>query len=107
MTLSKLVLYFGAMGMAVAAAASSYKVTLFERAVLGSTELKPGDYKVEVNGEKATFRAGKNTAEAAVKIETGSEKYSQTTVRYSNGDGKYHIQEIRLAGTNTKLVFNN
>ena len=28
-------------------------------------------------------------------------------VRYSNGDGHYKIQEIRLGGTHTKLVVNN
>jgi len=27
------------------------------------------------------------------------------SVKYQNGDGKYRVQEIRLGGTKTKLVF--
>ena len=49
---------------------------------------------------------GKVHAEAPVKVENESSKFSNTTVRYSNGDGKYKITEIRLGGTNMKLVLN-
>ena len=48
----------------------------------------------------------KTVAESQVKIETSDTKYGSTSVRYSNGDGKYKVQEIRLGGTNTRLVFN-
>jgi len=40
-------------------------------------------------------------------VENDSNKYATTTVRYSNGDGRYKIQEIRLGGTHMKLVVNN
>ena len=32
-------------------------------------------------------------------------KFDTTTVRYGVGDGKTRIQEIRIGGTKTKLVF--
>ena len=105
MSYSKLAVCFGALAMAVASAATNYSVTFFQPSLVGSTELKPGDYKVEVSGDKATIKAGKNAVEAAVKVENGSEKYARTTVRYAVEDGKYRIQQIRLAGTRTTLVF--
>jgi hypothetical protein len=101
---NKLLLLFAAAGLAVASA-KSYTVNLFQPAMLGNTELKAGEYKVEVVDQKAVIRDGKFQREAPVKVETNGTKYSATTVRYSNSDGKLHIQEIRLGGTNTKLVF--
>jgi hypothetical protein len=58
-----------------------------------------------VDGDKATIKAGKNTVETTVKVESGSEKFSHTVVKYGTGDGKYRVQEIRLAGTKTTLIF--
>jgi hypothetical protein len=46
------------------------------------------------------------SVEANVKVESAESKFNSTSVRYQNGDGKYRIQEIRLGGTKTKLVFN-
>jgi len=51
------------------------------------------------------MRNGKVHGECAVKVETGDSKYDATTVRYDNTSGKMKIQEIRLGGTKTKLVF--
>src|SRR5215471_18681077 len=107
MSFSKLGVCFGALAIAVASAASNYSLTLFEPSTIGAKELKPGDYRLEVNGDKAVIKAGKNTVEAAVKIENGSEKFQRTVVKYGIGDGKYRVQEIRLGGTSTTLVFNN
>jgi hypothetical protein len=107
MSLSRFILSFGTLALALASAASSYKLTLFQPSMVGNTELKPGEYKLDVNGERATIKDGKSSVEAAVKVETGNEKFANTVVRYGNGDGKYHVQEIRLGGTRTKLVFNN
>jgi len=102
----RLLLAFVTLALA-AASAKTYRVTIFEPALLGSAELKPGDYKVEVTGDKMVITSGRKSVEASVTVENGKEKFASTTVRYSNGDGKYRIQEIRLGGTSTKLVVNN
>jgi hypothetical protein len=86
------------------ASAKSYSVTLFEPSIIGGTELKPGDYTLEVKEEKVVIKKGKQTCEAPVKVETADSKYSSTAVRYRNDDGKYHIQEIQVGGTTMKLV---
>jgi hypothetical protein len=90
---------------ATVASAKSYTVNLLSAATFGSVELAPGEYKVEVNEQTAVIRNGKVHGECAVKVETGDSKYDSTTVRYDNSSGKMKIQEIRLGGTKTKLVF--
>ncbi|MBL0157434.1 MAG: hypothetical protein IPP47_10105 [Bryobacterales bacterium] len=88
------------------ASAASYSVTLFQPSMVSGTELKAGEYKLTIDGDKATITKGKEKVEAAVKMETSENKFSATSVRYSDQGGKMKIQEIRLGGTTTKVVFN-
>ncbi|MGA2135456.1 MAG: hypothetical protein ABSH50_24470 [Bryobacteraceae bacterium] len=92
-------------GMAFASA-KSYVVTFFEPATIGDTQLKAGDYKFEIQDQKIVIKHGKDVTEASVKIETGDAKYSSTSVRFGNADGKNKVEEIRVGGTNMKLVLN-
>ncbi len=89
----------------VFASAKTYKVTLFQPTVLSGTELKPGTYRLNVENDKVVFTDGKKSVESAVKIEQSQSKYGTTTVRYASDQGKNRVQEIRLGGTNMKLVF--
>jgi hypothetical protein len=91
-------------GMALAAG-KTYDLKLYQPAMVGGTELKAGEYRVEVTDDKAVIKGGKVTKEAPVKVETADDKYPTTTVRLSAGE-KPQIKEIRLGGTKTKLVFN-
>lgn len=95
------------LAMSVASAASSYRLTLFQPSIVNGQELKAGEYRLEVDGDKARITAGKTSVEATVKTETADTKFSTNSVRYKNGDGKYRVQEIRLGGTKTRLVFEN
>lgn len=90
----------------VCASAATYTVTLFQPSHVNGKDLKPGDYKLTLENDKATIAKGKDKVEAAVKIETGDAKFSATSVRYTDDNGKAKVQEIRLGGTNTKVVFN-
>lgn len=88
--------------LVIASAATSYKVTLFEKSTLNGKELKPGEYKVELKGDNtAVLKQGKNVLEVPVKVENTPGKANATSVKFVNGA----IQEIRLGGTTTKLVF--
>ena len=98
---------FATLALAVASAASTYHITLFQPSVVAGTELQPGQYKLAVDNNKATIKAGKQSVEANVKIEDADRKFTTTSVRYTNGDGKYHVQEIHIGGTHTKLIFEN
>ncbi len=103
--MKKLLLVFTVLGLSLAYA-KSYHLTLYEKSILGSTELKPGEYTIELKDQQVVVKNGKLRAEAAVKVENEGSKFPTTTVRYSNGDGKYRITEIRVGGTNMKLVVN-
>lgn len=105
--MKKFIFAFSTLALAVASAAASYKVTLFQPSYINGTELKPGDYKIEVKDNKAVVKSGKNVVEADVKLETGDEKFNSTSVRYTTADGKFKVQEIRLGGTKDKIVFND
>lgn len=102
----KLSLCLATVALAVSQAAT-YNLTLFQPSVVNGTELKAGDYKLELKDNKATLSKGKSTVEAVVRSETADSKFTSTTVRYTKDNGKYRIQEIRLGGTTTKLVFEN
>lgn len=101
----RLVIVFLMLALAVASA-KTYWVTLYQPSVVAGTELKAGDYKLELNGDKVTLKNGKLVAASTVKVEENGEEYRRTSIRYTNGDGKYTVQEIRLGGTNIKLVLN-
>jgi hypothetical protein len=103
--MKKLMLAFATLALAIASA-DTYRVTLLQRSVVAGTELKPGEYKLVVNDGKVVISKGKTSVETAVKVENSGSKFSSTSVRYTNGEGKSKIQEIRLGGTTTKLVFN-
>lgn len=105
--MKKVVLTFATLALGLASAASSYNIRLFQPALVNGTELKPGDYKLRLKDNKAVLSSGKTSVEADVKAETADTKFSSTTVRFLNGDGKYRVQEIRLGGTNTILIFPN
>lgn len=88
------------------ASAATYNVTLFQPSLVAGKELKPGDYKLILEDGKAIIQKGKEKVEATVKVEQSDSKFSSTSVRYAEENGKLKIQEIRLGGTTTKLVFN-
>ena len=102
----KLVLAFAVIGLAVASA-KTYNLTLYSPASVGDTKLAAGAYTVELKDSKAVIKNGTVHGEFPVKVEPGEKKYDSTTVRFNNSDGKMQIEEIRLGGTTTKLVFNN
>ena len=102
----KVLLSFGTLALAFASAAT-HRITLYQPTTVAGTELKAGDYKLTLQDDKAVITQGKTSVEAKVRTETADSKFSATSVRFQNGDGKYRVQEIRLGGTNTKIVFEN
>lgn len=104
---TKSLLIAGALTLSTLAFAGtkSYDFSLSTPASLGTTDLKPGGYRVKVDGTQATIKdeqTGKSFT-VNVKIEHDSQKFDQTTVRSTTKDGKEHIVEIRLGGSDTKL----
>ena len=103
--MKKLLLTLAVAALSIASA-ETFKVNLYQASYLGDKELAAGAYKLEVKEGKVVFHRGKESAEAQVKAESAGSKFKTTFIRYSNGDGKFRIQEICLGGTDTKLVVN-
>ncbi len=88
------------------ASAKSYTVKVFQPAVFAGTVLKAGEYKIEVNGDKVALKAGEKLVEASVSVQNTDSKNPATILRYAPENGRMHIREILLEGTNTRIVFN-
>jgi len=95
-------LFFAAVTLAVCAG-KTYTFTLFQPTMVGATELKPGEHRLQLDGN-AFVIDGKAATRTPVKVETVNEKYNQTSVRIDSGGGKARIEEVRLGGSNTRLV---
>ncbi len=100
----KFMLSFAAAALMVASAAEKHNITLFQPSLVNGTELAPGDYRMELDGDKLVISKGKQKIEANVKTEQADSKFGSTSVRYANANGKFTVQEIRLGGTNRKLI---
>ena len=86
--------------------AKTFTVKLHQPSMVEGKELKPGNYKVQLTESTATITNGRETVETAIKTEEATERFGATSVRYTDTNGKMKIREIRVGGTNTKVVFN-
>jgi hypothetical protein len=101
--LNRIALAFLTAGVMTMSAAGTYKVSLHQNVKVSGKQLKAGDYKIEVkDNNTAVLKQGKNTIEVPVKTETADSKFASTQIQYTDGN---NLQEIRVGGTNTKLVF--
>ena len=91
-----------ALGTTAFAASDTFKVTLLQDSVVEGKSLKAGDYKVSVENGNAVFKQGKQSIEVPARQETETSKNPTSISTYRDGT---NLQEIRLGGTHTKLVF--
>jgi hypothetical protein len=97
----KKLLFLSTLALGIASAASTYDVTLLDTFSVGKTELKAGDYKVEMQGDKAAFTLGKKTIMVPATLGKSDQPFT-TTVFISQ---KSKLKEIDLGGTTDKIVF--
>lgn len=106
--MKKLLLIFATLALTVASAAdktTTYKVTLTQAASVNGTTLQPGDYKIQVEGEKAILKSGKTVVEAPAKLETADHKFKATSIDYDSAKANPKINEIHFGGTTARIVF--
>jgi hypothetical protein len=95
-----------AIGISSAYAASSYQFTLYKATTINGTQLKPGPVKLDLQGDKIVIKQGKTSAESNVTVQNGDRKFDASSVTY-NATATDQVQEIRLGGTATKLLFDS
>ena len=89
------------------ASAKSYDIVLANPTQVANQQLKPGEYKVKVEGNTAVFtdvESGKKFT-APAKIETAPKKFDLTAVGTQKKSDVEQMNSIELGGTNTKLEF--
>jgi hypothetical protein len=87
--------------------AKSYDIILSGPTKAGSITLKPGEYKLKVDGTTATFTDinSSKSFSTPVKVENTDKRFDDTRVQ-SKKDGETDtIEEIDLGGSKTKLGF--
>jgi hypothetical protein len=99
--LSRFAFGIATIALGVASAASPYKVKLNSTFSIGSTELKAGEYSVQMQGDKAVFKNGKTVIEVPATTAKGEHKYYRTSV-VTDGSA---LQEIDFGGTTESIVF--
>jgi hypothetical protein len=103
-TILRSALTLAALTLGAVGQAATYHVTLLKPTVIAGHELKPGDYKVEVNNNTAVISHGKQSVEAKVTTEAADKKFDATTVKYQMDGDKFKLREIGIGGSKTKLV---
>ena len=103
--MKKIAFAFATLTLAVASAANHYNIRIYESAEVGGQTLKPGEYTIEMKDNRAVIKGGKQTVEAEARIENQAKKFETNVVRYAGEAPNYKIEEIRIGGTTTKVVF--
>jgi ribosomal protein L31 len=89
------------LAVAAMAKAKRYEVQISSTVQAGETQLKPGTYQLEVDGNSLVFYQGKKEiAKVAVRTEELQTKNEETSMNMSGGK----LTAIQLGGTKTKLV---
>lgn len=87
--------------------AKTYEIILSGPTKAGNVTLKPGQYKLKVDGSNATFTEVNSSKSytTPVKVETGDKKFDDTRVQSTKDGNTDKIEEIDLGGSKTKLGF--
>lgn len=94
--------FFTAALLVASAATGTFRVSILQDSVVDGKTLKAGDYKLEMQNNVAVLKHGKDTIQLPAREEQSNSKFSTTEIQYTNNND---LQEIRLGGTNTKIVF--
>jgi hypothetical protein len=107
MKLTKKLLSLTVFAIGVASAASSHNVTVYAPVWVGSTEVKAGEYQVQVDNGKAIFKNNKNkkdVVEVPAAVETSDKKFSATALNTTTTNGKAKLEAIEIGGSKTRIV---
>ncbi len=89
------------------AIAKNYELTLSSTTKVGSLELKPGQYTLKVQGDKAIFTFVDTAKQFTtnVKVEATDQKFETTRVDASKTGNVDVVKDIELGGSKTRLQF--
>ncbi len=85
---------------ALACAGSSYKFSISKTIMVGDTKLAPGEYKIEMVGDKAVLKGSGTKLTVPAVLETSEYKFPVTSVTTSSSV----LQEVSVGGTTTRIM---
>jgi hypothetical protein len=87
--------------------AKTYDISFSSPTKVGNVQLKPGDYRMSLNGTKATFTdvSTLKTVTATVKVETTDTKFDDTKVNTTTDNGSTVVKDIEIGGSKMKIDF--
>jgi len=87
--------------------AKTYQITITAPTKAGSAQLKPGEYRLKVDGSNATFTDvnSSKSVTTPVNVENGDKKYDDTRVQITRDGDTDRMEDIELGGSKTKLEF--
>ncbi len=94
-------LCLSAMALGIASAETAFDITFYDNVSVGKTELKAGDYKVEMQGDKAVFTSGKKTIQIPATVGKSEQPFASTVFVTQRSK----LREIDLGGTQDKILF--
>jgi hypothetical protein len=89
------------------AIAKNYELTLSSTTKVGNIELKPGQYTLKVQGDKAIFTFVDTAKQFTtnVKVEATDQKFETTRVDANKNGNVDVVKDIELGGSKTRLQF--
>ena len=84
--MKNLLLAFTLLGASIASA-KTYNITLTSPAAIGNSQLKSGEYKLELKGDTVVVKDGKMVNEFPVHIENEARKFDATSITTSSQGG--------------------
>jgi hypothetical protein len=89
------------------ALAKNYELTLSSTTKVGNIELKPGQYTLKVQGDKAIFTFVDTAKQFTtnVKVEATDQKFDTTRVDANKNGNVDVVKDIELGGSKTRLQF--
>ena len=87
--------------------AKTYEITFTTLTKAGSVQLKPGQYRLKIDGSNATFTDLNNLKSytTPVKVQTTDKKFDDTKVQSTKDGETDRLEEIDLGGSKTKVGF--
>lgn len=85
-----------------------YSVNIPDQCTVGSVQLKPGDYHIQLNGSTAVLsdNGSKKVAEVPVTVTTAERKFDHGTVDTRKGaDNQNKLVAIEIEGTKLRVQF--
>jgi hypothetical protein len=86
---------------------TKYHITLSQGAQVGKEQLKAGEYHVVLDESKVVFTHSTSgeSVEVPATIQRSEQKHAHTSIRMERADGANQILEIKLGGTQTRILF--